>query len=304
MNNPQNPLMERFNGNLESIEVIAPEFIEEFHKKTSELPFAEDAEPKSIFEDHFIFERKGEVDQSTSKPKVVWDSKRFDIEFIPLVKEEQDESMITHMNDKVRQTNDETISASSDVNSFGNNEKNALAIESLEEGTSVINNIDEDNKKTSVENDISTNDVSSDDGLKPFNVFEDLFRSCDVCKKLILMDEIAAIGDERDIDFIGELVDDSDPKIARKGKKVLRLLQKKLEKKEEIVVVPTQKMAAQEAVDQPDHIDGTLLLEYSLLLDEMEIEPPRNPNIFEVGFELSKQVPLENPNTRVGQKTS
>ena len=69
---------------------------------------------------------------------------------------------------------------------------------------------------------------SVSDAFKPFSVFEDLFRTCDTASKLILMDEIVAVGDEKEIDFLNNLLKDPTKKIRERAKTVLEGLQNRL----------------------------------------------------------------------------
>ena len=64
--------------------------------------------------------------------------------------------------------------------------------------------------------------------LKPFSVFEDLFRTCDIESKLILMDQIVELGDEKEVGFLHSLLEDTEPKIREKAEPILQELEKKL----------------------------------------------------------------------------
>jgi HEAT repeat protein len=64
--------------------------------------------------------------------------------------------------------------------------------------------------------------------FKPFSVFEDLFRTCDTEAKLILMDEIIDIGDEKEVEFLKSLLDDPEIRIREKAEPILEGLQNKL----------------------------------------------------------------------------
>lgn len=64
--------------------------------------------------------------------------------------------------------------------------------------------------------------------FKPFSVFEDLFRTCDTEAKLILMDEIIDIGDEKEVEFLKSLLEDPEIRIREKAKPILEGLQNKL----------------------------------------------------------------------------
>jgi len=64
--------------------------------------------------------------------------------------------------------------------------------------------------------------------FKPFSVFDDLFRTCDLETKLILMDEIVEVGDEKEIHFLNNLLKDPEIKIREKAQPILEELQKKI----------------------------------------------------------------------------
>tara|TARA_R110002049_G_scaffold47596_5_gene137520 strand:- start:155061 stop:157919 length:2859 start_codon:yes stop_codon:yes gene_type:complete len=146
-------------------------------------------------------------------------------------------------------------------------------------------------------------EVSEDIDFKPFNVFEDLFRTCDTAKKLILLDEIVAVGDEKEIPFLDSLLEDPNFEIRKKAQLGLKGLMNKLAEKRESLGSDEANDQSASTTGQSQEIDGAVLLEYSLLLDEMEAEPPLNNDIFDVGFEFSEKLEhveeppllLENP---------
>lgn len=61
-----------------------------------------------------------------------------------------------------------------------------------------------------------------------FSVFKDLFRTCDTEAKLILLDEVVAVGDEKDLDFLESLKDDDAIAVREKAFVVLKELKTKL----------------------------------------------------------------------------
>ena len=134
--------------------------------------------------------------------------------------------------------------------------------------------------------------TSEDIDFKPFNVFEDLFRTCDTAKKLILLDEIVAVGDEKEIPFLDSLLEDPNFKIREKAQLGLKGLMAKLVEKRESLENDEINNQSVCTIEQSEEIDGAVLLEYSLFLDEMEVEPPLNGDIFDVGFELSEKLEL------------
>ncbi|MEJ2585750.1 MAG: HEAT repeat domain-containing protein, partial [Robiginitalea sp.] len=61
-----------------------------------------------------------------------------------------------------------------------------------------------------------------------FSIFREFFRSYDRESKLILLDEIPEIGTEKELQFLQELFEDPDEKVAAKGRQVYALLAKRL----------------------------------------------------------------------------
>jgi HEAT repeat protein len=70
--------------------------------------------------------------------------------------------------------------------------------------------------------------ASINDEFKPFSVFEDLFRTCDIEAKLILIDEVVVVGDEKELGFLEELTKDPNPELREKAIKVLEALDNRL----------------------------------------------------------------------------
>jgi hypothetical protein len=64
--------------------------------------------------------------------------------------------------------------------------------------------------------------------LPVFSVFADLFKSIDTESKLILLDEVVAVGDEKEIEFLDGLLEDPDQKIRDRAQTVLKQLIAKL----------------------------------------------------------------------------
>lgn len=118
---------------------------------------------------------------------------------------------------------------------------------------------------------------------KPYSVFEELFRNCDTESKLILLDEIVSIGDEKEIYFLEQLVHSSNEKIQLKAEESLKQLREKFS-----AITPEN-----EKIEEA---------EYERLLDTMELMPPKDSDVFEIDFELT---PEENPiQDEVSQKTN
>lgn len=124
--------------------------------------------------------------------------------------------------------------------------------------------------------------------LKPFNVFEDLFRTCDTEAKLILMDEIVSVGDEAEFSFLESLLEDDVKEISNKAARVLEELRLKLSPNKDIeteAVLKTEVLIKEET-----------LTAYDSMMDELQIASPQASEIFELTFELNdpKSVDKEN----------
>lgn len=63
-----------------------------------------------------------------------------------------------------------------------------------------------------------------------FSIFEELFRSCDTESKLILMNEIIPIGDEKEVHFLRSLFKDKNSQVRKKAIEIEKLLVKRLVK--------------------------------------------------------------------------
>ncbi|MFS4491905.1 HEAT repeat domain-containing protein [Maribacter sp. 2308TA10-17] len=126
--------------------------------------------------------------------------------------------------------------------------------------------------------------------LKPFNVFEDLFRTCDTEAKLILMDEIVAVGDESDIDFLEGLLEHEEKQISNKAAQVLEELRIVLSIAPEKSITEASSIGfEQTATSKTETLkEEETLAEYDSLMEELQIQPPQTPEIFELTFELTE----------------
>jgi len=62
-----------------------------------------------------------------------------------------------------------------------------------------------------------------------FSIFEELFRHCDIESKLILLDEILDLGDEKELCFLKTLAKDTSPDVRKKAKNIASRLSQKLQ---------------------------------------------------------------------------
>ncbi|MBT8291715.1 MAG: hypothetical protein KJN70_00450, partial [Eudoraea sp.] len=157
-----------------------------------------------------------------------------ELEFLPLVVETEDEeniedideipaedilSLEVNVEEVVMENSETTVQNSIDWMAFSKESEvidNSSYTESLS-GTHLDANSEyvwSDN-----ENDNQIKEFSG------FSIFQELFRTCDNESKLILMDEILAVGDEKEVYFLKTLLNDPDKKIRTKAELVLKELQ-------------------------------------------------------------------------------
>lgn len=70
--------------------------------------------------------------------------------------------------------------------------------------------------------------IESENEITRHSVFEVLFKTCDTESKLILMDEMAAIGDEKEFVFLTKLLEDTNIEISTKAESILNQLENRL----------------------------------------------------------------------------
>lgn len=126
-----------------------------------------------------------------------------------------------------------------------------------------------------------------ENALQPFSVFQDLFRTCDTEAKLILLNEVVAVGDEKELHFLEDLTQDDSPEIRKMAVSVLQKLKKKLN------LTESAPSAEPLAVDEfPDTIN------FEELTRPEAQKPASDPNdIFDLNFDFT-----EEPEDGDGQK--
>jgi len=118
------------------------------------------------------------------------------------------------------------------------------------------------------------------------SVFEKLFKRSDKASKLILMDEIAAIGDEKEVYFLAQLINDPDVVISKKAASILAALKKRLsnENNEEHDKTSSDLLNSFAcAVDQRDAYEDLLIF-----TDEFILAPKINTGIDQKGNDFSE----------------
>ena len=125
--------------------------------------------------------------------------------------------------------------------------------------------------------------ISQNIQFRSLNVFEDLFRTCDTEAKLILMNEIVAVGDESEIEFLEGIIEKEEGIIKQKAREILLELNTKLSQNK----IETDSTEAKEYIEPL--IEEKTLLQFDSLMKELEIKPPITDNgIFDVSFEITK----------------
>lgn len=122
---------------------------------------------------------------------------------------------------------------------------------------------------------------------KRFNVFEDLFRTCDTEAKLILLDEIIAVGDESDIEFLEELMNTEEGPLKEKAKNTLKEVLTRLSLEEEQYSEKVQEQS-KNTYSEATLTKEEALSNYDSLLQELEISPSNEDHeMFDLTFELT-----------------
>ncbi len=130
----------------------------------------------------------------------------------------------------------------------------------------------------------SSNTDSETADLPVFSVFADLFKSIDTECKLILLDEIVPVGDEKEIEFLDGLLENPDQRIRNKAQVVLKLLIAKLshENPEALYSKGVSDIVAEQGASTTNSEEEN----YGHLLSELDLSPAVAPIIFDIDFEL------------------
>ncbi|SDE29538.1 hypothetical protein SAMN05421636_104261 [Pricia antarctica] len=133
---------------------------------------------------------------------------------------------------------------------------------------------------------LTTDNESAD--LPVFSVFADLFNSIDTECKLILLDEIVPVGDEKEIEFLDGLLESPDQRIRTKAQTVLKLLIAKLshEKPESLCTKGISNIVAEQGIYGTNSEKES----FDHLLSELQVSPSLAPEIFDIDFELCESL--------------
>jgi hypothetical protein len=125
---------------------------------------------------------------------------------------------------------------------------------------------------------------SMDETVRP-GVFEQLFNRSDLESKLILMDEIVAIGDEKEVHFLAQLVNDSNVEISTKAESVLAALKERLSNENRKMDIASFDMlnSLECSLDQRDEYEDLLTF-----TDEFILEPITNAEMNQEGKSFSE----------------
>ncbi len=144
--------------------------------------------------------------------------------------------------------------------------------------------------------------------FRGFSIFQELFRTCDTESKIILLDEILAVGDEKEVLFLKTLLNDSDKKVRAKSEIILKelqaLLTPEIETEETLTQIQTIDLEAQQpgldeqrpdSINHINTIDPNILdkeednmksLEFCFLNDLISENDNNQMHLFELDFEL------------------
>ncbi len=129
-----------------------------------------------------------------------------------------------------------------------------------------------------------TTSASETADLPVFSVFADLFKNIDTECKLILLDEIVPVGDEKEIEFLDGLLENPNQKIRDKAQAVLKLLIAKLshENPEALYSKGVSDIVKEQKKGDTNSEEAC----YDHLLSELDLSPAKSPEIFDIDFEL------------------
>ncbi|QBA64188.1 HEAT repeat domain-containing protein [Muriicola soli] len=102
-----------------------------------------------------------------------------------------------------------------------------------------------------------------------FSIFEELFRSCDVESKLILMNEILDLGDQKELAFLKSLYKDPSGKVRDKAKRTAAMLSEKLRKES------TKEVETESLVKWEKNSELITLLNFDLTLNGSDSKKTR-----------------------------
>jgi HEAT repeat protein len=135
-----------------------------------------------------------------------------------------------------------------------------------------------------------------DNFLPKFSIFSELFRSSDTESKLILLKEIAQVGDEKEVAFLKELSDDPEPRIREYAAKALLTLEALLAAKPD-----TGEVKSGIGTNSAESFSADN--EFDPLINEMEVCFNTSLNIFDINFELAlAEEPVEVEVDQIGNQ--
>lgn len=107
--------------------------------------------------------------------------------------------------------------------------------------------------------------------ISEVNLIEELFANCDSESKLILLDEIVAVGDKKELKLLNKLLNDPDDTVRQKALICIASLQQQINLKEEVVIdqVPTEDSNSTE----PIPLEYAFLSDYETELKKNNIQP-------------------------------
>ncbi|WP_157473171.1 HEAT repeat domain-containing protein [Eudoraea adriatica] len=262
---------------LEFLPVVVGIDMEENIEEVSELQ-EEDILSLEVFSEEVVIENKAFLLQNKSH----------EVELLP--KEEMDDSEISDQKSPDRMTT-------------------KTEAEDFDSSTCTNSNNDPQSNNDAAD---SCADVEHPDNIpefKGFSIFQELFRTCDNESKLILLDEILAVGDEKEVHFLKTLLNDSDKKVRIKAEIILNELQAHLapeiefretldqiqttESGDEHCRLDEAKLTATKEINlipisNPEEEDSLKSLEFCFLHDLESDDKSNHNNLFQVDFELEE----------------
>ncbi len=130
-------------------------------------------------------------------------------------------------------------------------------------------------------------------GLSRFSIFQEFFRSCDAESKLILLDEVLAVGEEKELRFLHTLVADEDPRVVKKAAKIAEMLRTSLEQETGNENLDDTDSSSTDVRLHSIEVVDAILVEETAKTERkpletcfLELNEPDTSDIFDVAFDL------------------
>ena len=262
-----------FNANKQEVEMDFIPFVYE-HTETATTPSSVDSiDVEKTNAIPTIFEEVKQEEPLSTTPLDKLAPPNLNLESIPQMPEDK------NLADRIPKPffyNEEKLSllrSLEDINTFGDAREIPLLIDYLNQEKEpfikerILEILDEIQQKTT-ENLAMDMDTQEEKYTVEINLLEELFKNSDSESKLILLDEIVAVGDKKELKLLNKLLQDSDAAVRQKALVCIAKLQNQINTEEEKLVA----LVATE-LKQPIPLEYAFLSDYKEELSKNNIKP-------------------------------